>query len=54
MTSASDRPDPERARPGAAADLAAGLRLVARGDADAFDAVYDQVVASVFGVVRER
>ena len=25
---------------------------MARGDADAFDAVYDQVVASVFGVVR--
>jgi RNA polymerase sigma-70 factor, ECF subfamily len=52
VTSVSDRPEPERARPGAAADLAAGLRLVARGDADAFDAVYDQVAASVFGVVR--
>ena len=52
MTSVSDRPEPERAQPRAAADLAAGLRLVARGDADAFDAVYDQVVASVFGVVR--
>jgi RNA polymerase sigma-70 factor (ECF subfamily) len=52
VTSVSDRPDPERAQPGAAADLAAGLRLVARGDADAFDAVYDHVAASVFGVVR--
>ena len=52
MTSVSDRPEPERAQPGAPADLAAGLRLVARGDAGAFDAVYDQVVASVFGVVR--
>jgi RNA polymerase sigma-70 factor (ECF subfamily) len=52
VTSVSDRPEPERARPGAAADLAAGLRLVARGDADAFDAVYDHVAASVFGVVR--
>jgi RNA polymerase sigma-70 factor (ECF subfamily) len=52
VTSVNDRPEPERAQPGAAADLAAGLRLVARGDADAFDAVYDQVVASVFGVVR--
>ncbi len=52
MTSASDRPDPERPQPGAAADLAACLRLVARGDEDAFDAVYDQVAASVFGIVR--
>ena len=33
-------------------DLGAWLRLVARGDADAFDAVYDQVAASVFGIVR--
>jgi len=52
VTSASDRPDPERPQPGAAADLAACLRLVARGDEDAFDAVYDQVAASVFGIVR--
>jgi RNA polymerase sigma-70 factor (ECF subfamily) len=49
---AIDRPDPERAQPAAAADLAACLRLVARGDEDAFDAVYDQVAASVFGIVR--
>jgi RNA polymerase sigma-70 factor, ECF subfamily len=33
-------------------DLAAHIRLVARGDAAAFDAVYDQVAASVFGIVR--
>ncbi len=33
-------------------DLAALIRLVARGDAAAFDAVYDQVAASVFGIVR--
>ena len=48
---------PARARPapagGDAADgLADRLRLVARGDAAAFDAVYDQVAASVFGIVR--
>jgi RNA polymerase sigma-70 factor, ECF subfamily len=49
---AFDRPDPERAQPAAAANLAACLRLVARGDEDAFDAVYDQVAASVFGIVR--
>ena len=49
---AIDRPDPERAQPAAAVDLAACLRLVARGDEDAFDAVYDQVAASVFGIVR--
>ena len=36
----------------APADLAARLRLVARGDAGAFDAIYDQVAPSVFGVVR--
>jgi RNA polymerase sigma-70 factor (ECF subfamily) len=33
-------------------DLAARLRLVARGDAAAFAAVYDQVAAGVFGIVR--
>ena len=44
---AIDRSDPDRAQPGAAADLATCLRLVARGDADAFDAVYDQVAARV-------
>ena len=54
---AIDRSDPDRAQPsaaepGALADLATCLRLVARGDADAFDAVYDQVAATVFGMVR--
>ncbi len=38
--------------PGPAGDLAAHIRLVARGDATAFDAVYDQVAAWVFGIVR--
>ena len=52
MTSPSDLPSPEPAQPGAAANLGTWLRLVARGDADAFDAVYDQVAASVFGIVR--
>jgi RNA polymerase sigma-70 factor (ECF subfamily) len=54
---AIDRSDPDRARPSAAEADAAGslatcLRLVARGDADAFDTVYDQVAATVFGIVR--
>jgi len=44
----------KRADPGVGAgtDLAALIRLVARGDAAAFDAVYDQVAASVFGIAR--
>jgi RNA polymerase sigma-70 factor, ECF subfamily len=37
---------------GAGADLAAQIGLVARGDAAAFDAVYEQVAASVLGIVR--
>jgi RNA polymerase sigma-70 factor, ECF subfamily len=50
---AINRPGPEEgARPAPGGDLAARLRLVARGDADAFDAVYDEVGPSVFGVVR--
>jgi RNA polymerase sigma-70 factor (ECF subfamily) len=50
---ATDRPEPKpAAQAGASGDLAARLRLVARGDAAAFDAVYNQVAASVFGVVR--
>ncbi len=49
---AIDRFDPDRARPGVPTDLALCLRLVARGDADAFDTVYDQVAATVFGTVR--
>jgi len=36
----------------AAADLAALLSLVARGDRAACDAVYDQVAAPVFGIVH--
>ena len=49
---AIDRSDQDRARPGDLRDIALCLQLVARGDADAFDAVYDQVAASVFGIVR--
>ena len=45
-------PRPEEAPSPAGGDLATRLRLVARGDADAFDAVYDQVAPSVFGIVR--
>ncbi len=51
---ALDLPDPQGATPGdtAGSGLAGLLRQVARGDADAFDAVYDQVAATVFGIVR--
>jgi len=49
---AIDRPDQAGAEPSVALDLAALIGLVARGDAAAFDAVYDQVGASVFGIVR--
>jgi RNA polymerase sigma-70 factor, ECF subfamily len=43
----------EAARPPVAGrDLAAQIGLVARGDAAAFDAVYEQIAASVFGIVR--
>ena len=50
---AINRPGPgEGVQPSAGGDLAARLGLVGRGDADAFDAVYDQVAASVFGIVR--
>jgi RNA polymerase sigma-70 factor, ECF subfamily len=37
---------------GAAPDLAGQLSLVARGDAAAFDALFEQVGPSVFGTVR--
>ena len=54
---ASDRPEhrnparqPQDAAPGA--DLAAQLGLVARGNATAFEAVYEQVGPSVLGLVR--
>jgi RNA polymerase sigma-70 factor, ECF subfamily len=36
----------------AGADLAAQIGLVAHGDAAAFDAVYEQIATSVFGIVR--
>jgi len=54
---ASDRPEsqePARHAPGAgpSADLAAQIGLVARGDAAAFEAVYERVGPSVFGIVR--
>ena len=50
---AINRPGPEEgAQPGVGNDLAVRLRLVARGDADAFNAVYEQVAPSVFGIVR--
>ncbi len=42
----------QAARLGAGADLAAQLTLVARGDAAAFGALFEQVGPSVFGVVR--
>jgi RNA polymerase sigma-70 factor (ECF subfamily) len=44
-----DRPDPATAGP---QDLAAQLTLVARGDAKAYDAVFEQIGPSVFGVVK--
>ena len=37
---------------GAGADLGAQLALVARGDTAAFDALFEQVGPSVFGIVR--
>ncbi len=54
---ASDRPEPgnpARHAPevGPGADLAAQLGLVARGDAAAFEAVYEQVGPAVLGLVR--
>ena len=39
------------ARPAAGADLGAQIGLVARGDTAAFDAVYEQIAPSVFGIV---
>jgi RNA polymerase sigma-70 factor, ECF subfamily len=50
---ASDRQEHEnRARHAPGADLAAQLGLVARGDAAAFEAVYEQLAPSVLGIVR--
>ena len=39
-------------RPRAGSDLAAQIGLVARGDATAFDAVFERLGPSVFGVVK--
>jgi RNA polymerase sigma-70 factor (ECF subfamily) len=49
-----DLPDPRDATPGgpAGAGLAELLGQVARGDAGAFDTVYDRVSPTVFGIVR--
>ena len=54
---ASDHPEhgkPGRHAPGVGprADLAAQIGLVARGDAAAFEAVYEHIAPSVFGIVR--
>jgi RNA polymerase sigma-70 factor, ECF subfamily len=54
---ASDRPEhgkPARHAPGVGpgADLAAQIGLVARGDAAAFEAVYELLGPSVFGIVQ--
>ena len=50
-----DGATPGRATPGGASpgsDLAAQLAMVARGDAAAFDAVFEQLGPSVYGVVK--
>ena len=47
---AAPRPGREPARP--SNDLAAQIALVARGEAKAFDAVFEQIGPSVFGVVK--
>ncbi|HEY6296530.1 MAG TPA: sigma factor, partial [Streptosporangiaceae bacterium] len=54
---ASERPEPgnparHAQATGQGADLAAQLGLVARGDAAAFEAVYEQLGPSVLGIVR--
>ena len=51
---ALDHPEPHGAAPGGVGgtELAGLISRVARGDADAFDAVYDQVAPTVFGIVR--
>jgi RNA polymerase sigma-70 factor, ECF subfamily len=47
------RPTPAAGpRPSAGSDLAAQIGLVARGDAAAFDAVFERLGPSVFGVVK--
>jgi RNA polymerase sigma-70 factor (ECF subfamily) len=55
MTVMDSQGSGEPARPGhqgQGADLAAQIVLVARGDAAAFDAVFDRISAHVFGIVR--
>jgi RNA polymerase sigma-70 factor, ECF subfamily len=57
VMTASDRPEPGSAarhapNAGRGADLAAQIGLVARGDTAAFEAVYERVAPSVFGIVR--
>lgn len=44
-------PDPSHPKPGPGAGLAAQIALVARGDAAAFDDVFEQVGPAVFGLV---
>ncbi len=54
-TEPADRVHPAAVSPGRAGpghDLAAQLTLVARGDSAAFDAVFDQLGPSVYGVVK--
>lgn len=45
-------PDPATRPVSGGSSLPDLLALVARGDGDAFDAVYDQVAPTVFGIVR--
>jgi RNA polymerase sigma-70 factor (ECF subfamily) len=53
MSSHQQRRSARPAAPGPGSDDLAGLlTLVARGDADAYDAVYDQVSPAVYGTVR--
>jgi RNA polymerase sigma-70 factor, ECF subfamily len=47
-----DRQSPARPTRAAGKDLAAQIGLIARGDSGAFDAVFEQVGPSVFGIVR--
>lgn len=47
-----DRESPARPARAAGEDLAAQIGLIARGDSGAFDAVFEQVGPSVFGIVR--
>ncbi len=44
-------PDPNHPKPGTGTDLAAQIGLVARGDAAAFDDLFEKVGPAVFGIV---